>query len=237
MPNAVASVLAQEGVDFELVVVDDGSSDDTLAVLGGFDDPRLQVIARANGGFSTARNSGIAAATGGWMTFLDDDDAALPGWLAGLAGLTGEGIGVVCCGAEYRSRDGALVHTAVPGADSLFDNQTALFLAGTFAVRTDLLRAVGGFDEHLGCSQNTDLGLRLITGLAERGWEINNTDRPLVRLDHGRRTTGPSVNPALLFHGTRCCSTTTASAWPGTRTAGPCSTGCSASALPSGPLA
>jgi glycosyltransferase involved in cell wall biosynthesis len=201
--RAVASVLAQEGVDLEVVVVDDGSSDDTLAVLGQLDDPRLRVVERPNGGFSAARNSGIAAATRDWVTFLDDDDTALPGWLACLAGLVGEGVGLVCCGAEYRTKDGVLVETAVPGADSLFDNQTALFLAGTFAVRADLLRAAGGFDERLRCSQNTDVGLRLITGLAERGLRINNTDRPCVRIDHRPASDRSSTNPAMLFQGTR----------------------------------
>jgi glycosyltransferase involved in cell wall biosynthesis len=203
VPHAIRSVLDQQGVDFELIVVDDGSVDDTARVLDELTDPRLRVVRRTNGGFSAARNSGIAAATGEWVTFLDDDDRALPGWLACLDEMTGDGVGVVCCAAEYRSQDGTLVETALPGADSLFDNRTTLFLAGTFAARADLLRAVGGFDQRLACSQNTDLGLRLMTGLTERDLEIRSSDRPCVRLEHRPATDRPSVNPSVLFHGTR----------------------------------
>ena len=203
VPHAIRSVLDQQGVELELIVVDDGSVDDTAKVLDELSDPRLKVVHRANGGFSAARNSGIAVATGEWVAFLDDDDMALPGWLSCLAEMTDNGVGVVCCAAEYRSRDGALVSIARPGADSLFDNRTALFLAGTFAARADLLRSVGGFDERLACSQNTDLGLRLLTGLTERDLEIRTSDRPCVRLEHRPAIDRPSVNPTVLFHGTR----------------------------------
>jgi glycosyltransferase involved in cell wall biosynthesis len=203
VPHAVRSVLDQQGVEFELIVVDDGSSDDTAKVLGQIGDPRLKVVRRPNGGFSVARNTGIEAATGEWVTFLDDDDMALPGWLSCFAEMAGRGVGVVCCAAEYRSREGALVEIALPGADSLFDNRTALFLAGTFAVQADLLRSVGGFDERLACSQNTDLGLRLMSGLVDHDLEIRSSDRPCVRLEHRPASDRPSVNPAVLFQGTR----------------------------------
>jgi glycosyltransferase involved in cell wall biosynthesis len=80
--ESVASLLAQEGVAFEVVVVDDGSTDDTLERLRAIDDPRLRVLAVPHGGVAAARNAGVAAARGRYVAFHDSDDVALPGRLA-----------------------------------------------------------------------------------------------------------------------------------------------------------
>ena len=76
---AIDSVLAQDLDDFELVVVDDGSSDATAVVARSYDDPRINVIALAqNRGSNAARNAGIRAARAPLIAFLDSDDAYLP---------------------------------------------------------------------------------------------------------------------------------------------------------------
>jgi len=79
---SVQSVLAQEGVDFEVIVVDDGSTDDTQAVLGALRHPRLRVLRVAHAGVAAARNAGIAATDTPFVAFHDSDDLALPGRLA-----------------------------------------------------------------------------------------------------------------------------------------------------------
>ena len=75
----VRSVLAQSFGDFQYLIVDDGSTDDTLAVLAGIDDPRVEVIRQANDGLSSARNAALPHARGDYVCFLDSDDMR-PNW-------------------------------------------------------------------------------------------------------------------------------------------------------------
>jgi len=83
LPRAVASVLAQEGVRFELIIVDDASRDGTAAYLATLADPRIRTIScEHNCGPSAARNRGLAAARADAVAFLDSDDAYRPGRLA-----------------------------------------------------------------------------------------------------------------------------------------------------------
>jgi glycosyltransferase involved in cell wall biosynthesis len=79
LPRAIASVLAQDDANFELIIVDDASTDDTGLYLATLNDPRIRVItAKRNAGPSAARNLGIEAARGGVIAFLDSDDAYRP---------------------------------------------------------------------------------------------------------------------------------------------------------------
>jgi glycosyltransferase involved in cell wall biosynthesis len=77
--GAVRSVLAQTFLDFELIVIDNGSVDDTSNVIRSFDDPRVRCVRiEINNGVSPARNRGIELARGEFIAFLDDDDEWLP---------------------------------------------------------------------------------------------------------------------------------------------------------------
>ena len=203
VPRAIRSVLEQQGADFELIVVDDGSDDDTLTVLGAIGDARLRVVRRPNGGPSAARNSGVDAASGDWIAVLDDDDVALPGWLAGFGELADPGVAIVCCAVEFRTPDGQLLETRRPSPGLVYNGRTALFDSGTFAVRTELLRAISSYDERLTCSEHLELGMRLVAALPARGEEISSTQRALVRQERRPAGARPIARPSALYHGTR----------------------------------
>src|SRR5512134_3905318 len=81
--GAIASVVDQEPAPAEIIVVDDGSSDDTGVVARRF--PRVTVIRQENRGLAGARNTGAAAATGDALLFLDADDALVPGAIREMA--------------------------------------------------------------------------------------------------------------------------------------------------------
>ena len=83
LPRAIKSVLAQTFTDYELIIVDDCSSDDTWEIVGDFTDPRIRVFRHeTNRGAAATRNTGIARARGEYITFLDDDDECTPNRLA-----------------------------------------------------------------------------------------------------------------------------------------------------------
>jgi glycosyltransferase involved in cell wall biosynthesis len=84
---ALASVVAQSCADFEVIVVDDGSSDDPARVVAGFADPRLSIVRQENRGACAARNRGIDLARGRYVAFLDSDDRFLPHHLETMARL------------------------------------------------------------------------------------------------------------------------------------------------------
>src|SRR5690349_6044581 len=107
----VASVVAQTFPHWELIIVDDGSTDDGANTLCGFDDPRIRMIAQSHKGPGAARNAGLHAAKCDWIAFLDADDLWMPDHLSELdrirtaypgAGLIGTAFGMSVRCENYR---------------------------------------------------------------------------------------------------------------------------------------
>jgi hypothetical protein len=168
--RAIASVVAQTFADFELIVVDDASTDDTVSQLAADPDPRLRVLCSpCAGGAPRARNRGVAAARGRFVAFLDDDDEWLPQKLERQLAVFARGperLGLVHGGsAVISSATGRVVHTVLPEPGLAVEPGDFLgeisFTTSVVLVRRQCLEAVGVFDETLAGSQDRDLWIRL----------------------------------------------------------------------------
>ncbi len=168
--TCVRSVLAQEDVDLELIVVDDGSTDNTAAMLAHVGDSRVTVITHGRTqGVAAARNAGIRASRGRWVAFLDDDDLWAPTKLSTQV-RAGEdaAAGFVYCGAVIFS-DGdetVMADRPVPSPGSVARTYLSgnPFPGGASAqvARRAVLNAAGGFDEKLSRLADWDMWIRLI---------------------------------------------------------------------------
>jgi glycosyltransferase involved in cell wall biosynthesis len=164
--GALRSALDQEDVEVEVVVVDDGSTDETPAGLAALEDERVRVVRHEQpGGLARARNAGIAAARCDWVAFLDDDDLWAPWKLRTLLDLAAStGATFVYSSALYVS--GGQVEFA-PALDP--EGLGPRLLAGeaipaggsNVMVKTDLIRQVGGFDEEITHLGDFDCWIRL----------------------------------------------------------------------------
>ena len=174
---AVESVLRQSFTDFELLVVDDGSTDGTLKALNDIADPRLRCLSNtSNMGASAARNTGIRAARGEWIAFQDSDDEWLPEKLARqMVRLRDAGPETVACycGMVIVDRPAGATRMNLrywPPA-SIVDNIEgnisrailvhSLVSTQTLVARRSALQAIGGFDEALPALEDWDCAIRL----------------------------------------------------------------------------
>lgn len=146
LPRAIDSVLAQVEQDWELIVVDDGSSDDTPSVLQNYaaNDSRIRCMRHDNIGLARSRNVGIALARGLFVTFLDSDDEYLPDHLASRRRmlLDSPGIQFLHGGIEVIG-DQYVIDRHPPHGRIHVDK---CVLGGTFVIRRDVLTSLGGFD-------------------------------------------------------------------------------------------
>jgi glycosyltransferase involved in cell wall biosynthesis len=164
--EAVDSVLVQDFRTFELIVVDDGSTDETAQILRGYGDS-LRVLRQENRGVSASRNAGVAAARGELIAFLDSDDIWLKGKLARQVEFFKQHPEMLICQTEELwVKNGRRVN---PGrrhrkrGGMIFEPSLELCLVSPSAVmlRRELFDRVGLFDERLPACEDYDLWLRV----------------------------------------------------------------------------
>jgi glycosyltransferase involved in cell wall biosynthesis len=164
--RAMRTVLAQTRDDWELIVVDDASTDGTDGVVKSFEDGRIVYVRHTqNRGGGAARNTGIQASRGKYVAFLDSDDEWFPEKLArDVAAFAGEAVGLVYCGKELVDPDGHLLLRRIPSLEGDLYRQLLghdfIGSCSRVAVRKDVLEAVGGFDENLPSGQDWDMWVR-----------------------------------------------------------------------------
>lgn len=201
LPRAIRGVLAQTVEDFEVIVIDDGSTDATAAVVASFTDARIRYIHQANAGLCTARNAGASQSRGSWLVFLDDDDEPLPAWLANFARHTSDpGCALVCAGVEIAFAD----HTEelLPeNLGPLYLDNTVLFQPGAFCVRREAFELAGGYTADLACNHQTELALRLVPSLMARGWTVRSEPAVGLRMNRQQPGSRPLADAAAQYSG------------------------------------
>ena len=200
--RAIGSALRQVPPPLEVIVVDDGSSDDTEARVGAIAGP-VRYLRQANGGVSSARNHGMSVAKGELICLLDSDDFLAPGALAHVVAAFGQD---PACGAVFGDTLTVDEQERVlrrHGHRHLADDQGRVLLArlfeGRFALgsnfcfRRSLLSTVAPFDTGLATGEDIDFGLRIAAAAPVRHLEaelVNITTSPgslSTRINTGNR--------------------------------------------------
>lgn len=181
--RAIQSVLAQTFTDFEILIVDDGSTDDTPAVVEGFDDARIRYLPQPeNAGVSAARNRGLREARGAFIAFLDSDDTWYPHKLAlqvpQMRDLPDD-VGLLYCGVENDDgRGNCSLVTPTHRGDLYRQLLLSNVLHGTSGVmiRRAVVATAGFFDEGIPAIEDYDYWLRVA-----RFFKFDFIAEPLIR--------------------------------------------------------
>jgi glycosyltransferase involved in cell wall biosynthesis len=168
--QAVESILNQTWQDFELIIIDDGSTDSSLDILQTYakQDQRLRLISRENRGIPYTRNQLLAQASAELIAIMDSDDVALPDRLTRQVAYMQQHPEIVCLGSAYELIDakGRLItQLPVPLDDAAIQAQ---ILAGHAAIfqpcammRRSAVQQVGGYDDTMTQAEDLDLWLKL----------------------------------------------------------------------------
>lgn len=196
--RAIRSALAQTFEEFELLVVDDGSTDDTPDVLAAVDDRRLHRVRHPrNYGISRTRNTALRLARGEWLAYLDDDNEWAPDYLERQLAFAGSRpeAGVAYCRARQRhAPSGSEAEVGELKQGRVFCDLVEGWnpYVSSALIRRGLLVEAGGLDERLGATEDRDLWMRL----AQRTEFAGTRDALLIR--HVRHGPQLSHNPELL---------------------------------------
>ena len=164
LPRAIDSVLQQTFTDFELIVVDDGSTDATQQLVRNYADNRVRYVYQDNKGVCVARNHGVALANAPYLVFLDSDDYALEDWLANFhKSISNFTIDMVFCDmlrVNCISNSSTIIKANDPYQKKTYSEE-GFFMSGVFCLKKSVFNNVGGFDITIKYGEFTDLAFSL----------------------------------------------------------------------------
>jgi len=165
--QAVESVLNQTYQSFELIVIDDGSTDNTPAAISRFrEHPRVKIICQKNGGTAAARNTGLRLASGEYIGFLDSDDFYTPDRLATIDNYLAENQDVQCVATDHTIWDGERFSGPVAKNEAKKLVKHGLHLLApihfcALIIRADVLKDLGFFDTGFYFIEDVEMWYRL----------------------------------------------------------------------------
>jgi glycosyltransferase involved in cell wall biosynthesis len=161
LPAAIKSVLAQSVENWELIIVDDGSTDGTREVLTSFlNHERIHYYYQTNHGVSSARNYGATVAKGDYLIFLDSDDQFQPELLKNLVAINYIKYDLIFWNLLKQYSDHSRIWKP-ENLGSLYNNLKGTFLAGSVCYRKDLFFNSGAYDEQMSFGENYELAMRI----------------------------------------------------------------------------
>jgi len=191
----------EEAGHFEVVVVDDGSTDDTPAVLERLASSRTRWIRQTNQGLAASRNTGARTATGQYLVFSDDDDVPSPQFISELRKtLRSRCVRFITCAARYVDADGRVLTIDTPLIDVPLFKGFSGASRMPICVDRDLYRQVGGFDPEITGMEFTEFMLRLAPAL-DLATETAILWTPLIDIETRPTDARPSRRPDLVRAG------------------------------------
>lgn len=181
--RTINSILAQTYNDWEYIIIDDGSTDNTEEVVQKYlNDSRIRYIKKENTGAAHSRNVSALYAKGEYVVFLDSDDDALPEWLEVAAGHVKEDVGIICAGAVRKLSDGTSIEEYPYEINVYGRKEKVKFTCGSLFMKRQAFLDIKGYDLDMPSGLQSELGYRLIQYLHDKSLKIASIHQCLVQI-------------------------------------------------------
>ena len=181
LQRSIRSIISQTYTNWELIVVDDGSTDDTEEVIKKYkNESRITSIKKENTGTADSRNVGASHAKGNFITFLDSDDEALPDWLETIKANLAFDTGIACCGSIKKFPDGSTIKDFPYDINYYGVKKKVKFTCGSLFIKRSIFQEINGFDTDMPTGLLSELGYRIIKQLKNSNLKIVSVAKCLV---------------------------------------------------------